>query len=101
MIIYNVTVKVESSISDDWLRWLQVEHIPEILATGCFSGYRVARLLEVDDEGATTYTVQYEAPSQQHYQQYIDQFAPSMRAKSYEKWGDRFIAFRTVMEVVK
>ncbi|MEI2737728.1 MAG: DUF4286 family protein [Chitinophagaceae bacterium] len=27
MIIYNVTIKVEHSIADQWLTWLKEEHI--------------------------------------------------------------------------
>ena len=47
MIIYNVTVKVDHSIADDWLSWLQQEHIPEIIATECFTD---ARNFEAKDE---------------------------------------------------
>ncbi|MFL5741830.1 MAG: DUF4286 family protein, partial [Flavisolibacter sp.] len=31
MIIYNVTVKVESQISAVWMQWLLEEHIPDIM----------------------------------------------------------------------
>ena len=50
MFIYNVTVKVDHSIAADWLQWLLNEHIPEILATGCFKDAKVLQLLEQDDE---------------------------------------------------
>ncbi|MGE5521009.1 MAG: DUF4286 family protein, partial [Candidatus Dadabacteria bacterium] len=48
MIIYNVTTKINASVADSWLRWMQQEHIPEVMDTGCFSEYRFARLLEQD-----------------------------------------------------
>ena len=45
MLIYNVTIKVDRIIAREWLQWLQQEHIPAIMATGCFTEYRVVRLL--------------------------------------------------------
>ncbi len=49
MIIYNVTIKVDKTIAEDWLLWMQKEHIPEVMATGCFYAYKIVRLLEIDE----------------------------------------------------
>ena len=95
MIIYNVTVKVESTIADAWLQWLLNEHIPDIMRTNCFTDYKIVRLLEVDESEGPTY-----ADSKADYNRYLELHAPSMRQRSYEKWGERFIAFRSLMEVV-
>ena len=101
MIIYNVTIKVDASIADAWLPWLLHEHIPEVMQTGCFSSNRVVRLLEVDDSEGPTYAIQYNAESKADYNRYIQLHAATLRDRSYEKWGDRFIAFRSVMQVVE
>lgn len=101
MIIYNVTIKVDKSIAIEWLQWLLNEHIPEVMQTGCFTENKVVRLLEVDDTEGPTYAVQYFAQSKAIYNQYISKFAPLLRDKSFQKWGDRFIAFRSVMEIVQ
>ena len=100
MIIYNVTIKVEHAIASEWLTWLKEEHIPEIIATGCFTKATILHLIETDDSEGTTYAVQYHALTKVMYNQYIEQFADNMRKKGADKWGNRFIAFRTVMEVV-
>lgn len=99
-LIYNVTIKVDHSIADEWIQWLQQEHIPEVLATGCFSGARTMRLLEVDETEGLTYAVQYEAASAEEYNLYISEFATALRNKSFQKWGDKFIAFRSVLQIV-
>jgi hypothetical protein len=54
----------------------------------------------VDETDGPTFAVQYFAESKALYNQYIEKFAPLMRGKSFEKWGNRFIAFRSVMQVV-
>ena len=101
MIIYNVTVKVEAQIANAWLQWLLQEHIPEVMQTKCFADHRVLRLLEVDNSEGPTYAIQYFARSKADYNRYIELYASQLRKHSLEKWGERFIAFRSVMEVVQ
>src|SRR5947208_2311581 len=94
-IIYNVTVKVELQIADAWLRWIISEHIPEILQTGCFQSYTIGRLLETDDSEGPTYAIQYRAESKADYNRYIEIHASRMRKKTFDKWGEQCIAFRS------
>jgi hypothetical protein len=101
MIIYNVTVKVHASIAAQWLQWMVEEHAPEIIATHCFTDYNVVKLLEVDDSEGPTYAIQYRADSMEDYQRYIDVYGNTLRQKSFDKWGNAFVAFRTLMQVVK
>ena len=100
MIIYNVTVKVAKDIATPWLDWLSKEHIPDMIATGCFTHANIMHLYEQDDDEGVTYAVQYHALNQELYQKYLDLHAPAMRKKGQDKWGDRFIAFRSVMKIV-
>jgi hypothetical protein len=99
-VIYNVTNKVEQSIAGEWLQWLKDEHIPDVLGTGCFTQATIVRLLEVDDSDGPTYAIQYQAGSKELYNRYIETFSTDRRNKAINKWGGRFIAFRSVMEVV-
>ena len=100
MIIYNVTIQVEHSIAGPWLTWLKEEHIPEMIATGCFTNARILQLLEADDAEGLTYAIQYHADSKALYNRYIREHAEELRKKSTEKWGNKFVAFRSVMQVV-
>jgi hypothetical protein len=100
MIVYNVTIKVDHSIADTWIRWLRDEHIPEIIGTGCFTEATILQLLETDESDGITYAVQYHANSKALYNRYIREHAEEMRKKATEKWGNKFIAFRSVMQVV-
>ncbi len=100
MIVYNITTKVHQSIQTEWLKWLQEIHHPEILNTGCFTSIIILRLLEVDDEEGPTYAVQYYAESKALYNRYIEQFAAAMRQQAFDKWGNQFISFRSLMQVV-
>ena len=100
MFVYNVTVKVDHSIAADWLRWLKEEHIPEVIGTGCFTTATLLELLENADEEGLTYAIQYRTSAKEDYDRYLEQHAPLLRQKSFDKWGDRFMAFRTLMKIV-
>lgn len=100
MFIYNVTTKVDPSIQQAWLQWIKEEHIPDIINTGCFIKGTVLHLLDIDDNEGPTYAVQYTAESKALYNRYIDKFAPLMRQKAIDKWGNKFIAFRSLMQVI-
>lgn len=100
MIIYNVTVKVQPAIADAWVKWMKDEHMPELQRTGLFTDYRLCRLLEQDESDGLTYSAQYFCDSLEDYNEYINHHAAAMREKGQKKFGNQFIAFRTVMEAI-
>lgn len=100
MIIYNITIKVDWSIAEDWLQWMQHVHIPEIIETGCFDKHQLVRLLQVDETEGPTYAAQYYAPTLTKYDLYLQNHAPAFCKKATEKWGEKYIDFRTLMQVI-
>jgi len=101
MIVYNVTIKVSWNILEKWLIWVVEEDIPAVLATGLFDDYKFFRLLEQDEEEGPTFIVQYFTGSLENYQKYTIEFATIRQEIGRNKWGDGFIAFRTLMSLVK
>lgn len=100
MIVYNVTIKVDKGIANDWLTWLKNEHIADVTGTGCFNKATIMKLMETDETDGPTFAIQYFAESLSQYNWYIEKYAGVMRQKSFERWGDKFIAFRSVMQVI-
>ncbi len=100
MYIYNVTTQLAWAIHTDWLTWMQETHIPEVVATGCFTHHRMVRVLEVDETEGPTYAVQYFTETLEAYRRYITQFAPNLRLDVQKRWGEACISFRSLMEVV-
>src|SRR3954469_13955108 len=101
MIIYNITLKVDRHIANEWLQWVKKEHIPEIMHTNCFTDFKIVRLLDVDDSEGPTYAIQFTSASKSDYNRYIELHDDRFIKKSFDKWGEQFIAFRSVMEVVQ
>ncbi|MBL0343033.1 MAG: DUF4286 family protein [Bacteroidetes bacterium] len=100
MIIYNVTVTVENDVKEAWLKWMREVHIPEVLATGIFTENRILKVLADADSGGTSYAVQYSCKDMADYEKYRDQFAPALQKAALDKFKDKFVAFRTLLETV-
>ena len=101
MLIYNITYLVSHAIHDEWLSWIKTLHAPEMLSTGHFSGYTILRLKEVDETEGVTYALQFRISDDAHYRQNLTEAAPQLRLKAQQQWGDRVMAFRTLMEIVQ
>lgn len=99
-LIYNVTTKVDESVAADWLVWMKNEHIPDLVATGCFTDALILQVTEIDDSEGPTYAVQYSSPGRALYNQYIEEYSELMRKKAEARWGGKIISFRTVLRVV-
>lgn len=100
MIIYNVTTNIDDSVHDDWLQWMKDEHIPDMLATKKFTSAKICKVLVEEDMGGTTYSVQYQAANRAKLDAYYHENAPAMRAKGQQLFANKFVAFRTELELI-
>jgi len=101
MIIYNVTVNVEEVIHHDWLKWMQEVHIPDVLSKGIFLENRIFKVLADEGTGTHTYAIQYLCESMEAYETYRDNFAPALQEEMKKRYRENFVAFRTLLEVIK
>lgn len=100
MLTYNVTIKLDRSIENEWTDWMLNEHMPKLFDTGCFESYQLNRLLDHDETDGVTYIAQYHCKTRSEYDTYINEFAQQMRDEGINKFGDKFIAFRTLMQKI-
>jgi hypothetical protein len=99
MIIYNVTMAVDLTIHDEWIVWMTNEHMPEVLGTGKFVDVKMYRVL-LEKEDSITYSVQYFAENLAQVQLYLAEDAHELQAKHQQKYADRVVSFRTVLEEI-
>jgi hypothetical protein len=100
MYLYNVTIKVDQERADEWLTWMRDIHIPAVMATGFFVENRICRLLDEGDVDGVTFAVQYTCNTIDDFLNYKLTKAPALQKDHSEKFGNDFIAFRTVMEIL-
>lgn len=101
MILYSVTLNLNSEIEIEWLEYMQQTHIPAVMATGFFESFTLLRLINPSsEEGTRTYNVQYTCESLGRLAVYQRDHAPALQAEHTEKFQNQFVAFRSVLQKV-
>jgi len=84
----------------DWLSWMKNQHIPQMINTSLFIKVQINRVI-VEDEGNETFAVAYTCLDMKDLHKYQDNFASKLQKKHLERYGDKVVAFRTIMEVIE
>jgi hypothetical protein len=100
MFIYNVTINIDDEVKDEWLTWME-SHILDVLNTGKFVAAKLTEVLIEEEMGGTTYSVQYSAKTKEDIQNYYKEDAQRLRADGMRKFGDKMVAFRTELRLIK
>ncbi|MGV3540767.1 MAG: DUF4286 family protein [Rufibacter sp.] len=100
MILFNETVSINNDVAAEWLEWMKETHIPAVMATTYFIKYQIAKVMEEEDTGGTTYAVQYFARHMDDLLEYHRDHDQNMQAKMQARYAGQYAAFRTVLEVV-
>ncbi|AXG73828.1 DUF4286 family protein [Flavobacterium arcticum] len=101
MIIYNVTINIDDSVHDQWLTWIHEKHIPEMLQLGKFTEAKMVKVLVEEEMGGATYSIQFLTESKAMLERYYNEDAPRMREEGLKLFGDKMLAFRTELELLK
>lgn len=100
MLIYNVTINIDESVHDPWLKWMTEVHIPDMLATGKFTEAKMCRVMVEEELGGITYSVQYTSPNRSTLTRYFDEDADRLRKDGMDRFQGKFVAFRTELELI-
>jgi len=101
MYLYNVTVNIEDDAHDQWMEWMKSKHVPDVMATGCFVANRMLKVLSEIENNGTTYSLQYYFNRMEEYVRYQDKFAKGLQAEQQAQFEGKFVAFRTLLEIVE
>ena len=100
MLILNITSKVAHHIVQDWKEWILAVWMPRMMGTGLFSDCRFCKLNDNDDDEGMMFVVQLYCDAIEHYDTFLKEHDDTIRQESYARFGDAFISFRTVMEIL-
>ena len=100
MIVYNVTIKIDSEIEKEWLEWMRKTHVPDVMDTGCFISSRIYRLRYPQEDEGITYAIQYDCEDMRSLELYHARHAQALQKDHSERFSNRFVSFRTILERV-
>lgn len=97
MIIYNVTSIIEDDIHQEYIKYMETIHMPEVMATGKFTDCHLLKLTEPVNEGIT-YCAQYITDDTEKLADYRENYSPKLQELIQQKFGDKLVSFRSVLE---
>lgn len=100
MINYNITVNVDADITKDWLDWMKKEHIPDVMSSGAFLNAQIKKVITRVDNG-NTFAITYTCDSMKDLHHYQVHFSDDLQRKHIARYGDKAVAFRTIMQVIQ
>ena len=100
MYIYNVTININEAVHEEWLTWMET-HILDVLNTGKFTSAKLTEVLVDEEMGGRTYSIQFTANTREDLDYYYKEDADRLRRESLKKFGDKMLAFRTELRLIK
>lgn len=91
---YDVSATVAPELVAEYETFMRQDHIPAVLATGCFAAARFCR----DPDGR--YLMRYEAADRAALERYLAAHAPALRAEFNARFPAGVALSRVVWEVV-
>jgi hypothetical protein len=91
---YQVTATVEPQLVDDFERFMVEDHIPALMATGCFGSAAIVRL------APGRYRMRYEAESRAKLDRYLETIATRVRAEFAARFPSGVALDRETAEVL-
>ena len=90
---------MSQSIESEWLEWTR-DHVAQVLGTGLFMDARLTRVLVQEEDGSSTFSVQYKASSREALEIYYEKYAKKFREEALGKFGEQVLSFRTELDVI-
>ena len=98
-IFYMVWAHVDKGIEDDWNKWMEEVHIPNVAKAEGFLGGRKFKVLRDAAGLSFNYVTVYEIKSLEAFEHYQSgDYADAMRQEVSDRYGDQVMSARTVLQ---
>ena len=74
---------------------MKTVHVPDVIATGLIRSFQI---LKPRKDEAQTYYFHYVFDKQQDYEEYVEKFAPKLKAHPHQLFPNQFNVSRKIME---
>jgi hypothetical protein len=101
MLIFNTTFLVADRVHGTWLKWVREEHIPFMLASDMFTKPQIAKVLSVEEQDGTSYSVQFHIADIVALENWHIEYAKVFEQNFAHKFGTEVIFFASVLELIQ
>lgn len=100
MIIYNITVNLESVIATKWQTWVSTTFIPYMLDTGLFTDALLSRVETPQDIEGETFSIQFTCLNQEDLDKYHQHYFHKTQ-QHLDTYRNQYVYFDTKLEVLE
>jgi len=101
MYILNITFFVEESIEEEWVGWSKSKFEEVKETSSYFNQFTLMRLLSHSEPNQVTYTCQLHTDSAHKIQLFEIEIEPDLLNENKDKFGEKSIFFKSLMQIVK
>lgn len=99
MRLLNVTSQVIPELEWQWMDWIQKNHIPKVMDTGCFVKTTLLKVY-TDTPDFSTYAIQYAANSEIELERYLTTYESEFSKEIKRVFGENVLHFSTQLEII-
>ncbi|MFT4202945.1 MAG: DUF4286 family protein [Chitinophagaceae bacterium] len=100
LFISNETFKLDWSIHEEWLEWVDGILLPEVRNSAHTQWVRFVKLHGLEEDDGPTYALQTGFAAKADYNRFVEIEVPPLMQQAYSRWQEQFFSFRTLMEVL-
>ena len=101
-VYYTVFVGIKPRVEEDWVNWMTIFHIPDVMNSGCFTNYTFLKVVDASFdqfENYSWYEIRYTASDIERFNTYLNEYADPLRAEHELRYEGKFTAFRSITAI--
>ena len=100
MYLLSITINIEDGIKEEWMSWINTK-VKSILADKKFvQDFRILKIMVEEPGQGSTYSFQYHLPNLEAVDLFEEVYDREVAADMYRFYKEKFVEFRTRLEVI-
>lgn len=100
MILYNLTIKIEPGIKEEWLNWMTTTFIPLTMESELFTDHKLCRLLDLEEMDGITFALQLFCPHKKQLDAFRSEHEQPLQHRLLQEFPNKLVFFPTAMEIL-
>ena len=101
MYVLNITFFINESIEEEWIQWSKPKFEFVRDTSSYFHEFTLLRLLSHEDPSQVTYTCQLHTDSAHKIQLFEIEIEPDLLNDNKNRFGEKSVFFKSLMQIVK
>ena len=101
MYLFSITINIEDSLCEEWFSWVNLKIKPLLLNDSLVQKFRVLKVLSEEENNGTSFSFQYDIATLVDINLFEERYDTEVAIEMYRLYSEKFVEFRTRLEVVE